>query len=379
MSVRVSDIAENRISSLLYSIHATAGDEGAWHNTLGQLRELLDSRWTMLASYHFVTGEGRILYQVPQEPDLGVCFAEHSRRNPWFLSSDSYREGAVLSGEELLSNQDLVKTDFYRDLLAPHRLLHRLCGVAARRGDRIYYVDLHREATQTPFSGEERAELGSLVRHVSLALESRWREQESRDFGNAMAEVVEQASVATFLVDRDGTILYRNRNAELLIDLDCGLRMDAGRLRAVSASDNRSLREAIRSVMPACADRGATTRVLSISSTINEHPTVLSVAHAGQSFQATRCETTDLVVVTARNQHSRHDHCTFARQFDFTPAQARLGTLLFTGHSLSSAANKLHVSENTVRSHLKQIFQKTQTHSQMELVHLHSRICIDME
>lgn len=377
--MRTSNTAEDRVNSLLYSIHATTGDEGAWHDTLGQLRELLDSRWTTLASHHFSTGEGRILYQAPQEPDLGVRFAEHSRRNPWFLSSDSYQEGAVVAGEDLLSNQDLVKTDFYRDLLAPHRLLHRLCGVAARRGDRIYYVSLHREAGQTPFSGRERTELGSLVRHLSLALENRWREQQSRDFGNAMTEVVEQTSVATILVDREGTILYRNRNAEALFDRDCGLRIEGGHLYASNPSDNRSLREAIRLVMPDSTGQDPVAHVLSISSLANQHPTVLSVAHAGRGFHATRGETTDLVVITARNQHSRHDHCSFARQFDFTPAQARLGTLLFTGHSLRSAASRLHVSENTVRSHLKQIFQKTQTHSQMELVHLHSRICIDME
>jgi DNA-binding CsgD family transcriptional regulator len=35
----------------------------------------------------------------------------------------------------------------------------------------------------------------------------------------------------------------------------------------------------------------------------------------------------------------------------------------------------LNLSENTVRSHLKQIFQKTDTHGQMELVHLHARVC----
>ena len=43
--------------------------------------------------------------------------------------------------------------------------------------------------------------------------------------------------------------------------------------------------------------------------------------------------------------------------------------------ALAAIAGTLNVSENTVRSHLKQIFQKTDTHGQMELVHLHARIC----
>jgi DNA-binding CsgD family transcriptional regulator len=52
-----------------------------------------------------------------------------------------------------------------------------------------------------------------------------------------------------------------------------------------------------------------------------------------------------------------------------------VGVMIITGHSLAETARKLHVSDNTVRSHLKQIFQKTNTHGQMELVHLHARTC----
>ena len=49
--------------------------------------------------------------------------------------------------------------------------------------------------------------------------------------------------------------------------------------------------------------------------------------------------------------------------------------MIISGHSLADTARKLHVSDNTARSHLKQVFQKTNTHGQMELVHLHARIC----
>jgi len=45
---------------------------------------------------------------------------------------------------------------------------------------------------------------------------------------------------------------------------------------------------------------------------------------------------------------------------------------------LSTIAHSLHVSENTVRSHLKQIFHKTNTHGQMDLVHLHARVCLTL-
>ncbi len=68
--------------------------------------------------------------------------------------------------------------------------------------------------------------------------------------------------------------------------------------------------------------------------------------------------------------------CVFARRYELTTAQSRVSSLVFSGESLAQAAQTLCVSENTVRSHLRQIFQKTDTHGQMELVHLHARFCI---
>jgi DNA-binding CsgD family transcriptional regulator len=96
-------------------------------------------------------------------------------------------------------------------------------------------------------------------------------------------------------------------------------------------------------------------------------------------FRAETGAEVPLVMLTLRDAHSEHDphNCVFARQFCLTPAQARVNALVFSGHSLPGVARALRVSENTVRSHLKQVFEKTNTHGQMELVHLHARVCID--
>lgn len=369
-----------RISALLYSIHATTHDDSAWDETLRHLGEWFDSRWTTIARHHFLSGHGEILHHAPEDPDLRETYAEHAARNPWFLSSEEYSTGTVLRGTDLLGTQELKRTDFYRKLMQPNGLLHRLCGVAARRGDLIYYIAAHRSEEQPDFTAEERARLGDVLAHLSLALENGWRQREARDFGIALTEVIEQTAVATFLTDAQCRIVYQNRAASLLLEQDSGLIAPQNCLSAIAAVDSLALHEAVRTVAArACSGESRSSRVLSISTSAGAHPTVVSVFPAGRSFTAERGEWSDLIAVSARNQHSRHDHCSFAQQFDFTPAQARLSSLLFTGHSLASAARILHVSENTVRSHLKQIFQKTDTHSQMELVHLHSRICVDID
>jgi len=54
--------------------------------------------------------------------------------------------------------------------------------------------------------------------------------------------------------------------------------------------------------------------------------------------------------------------------FGLTPAEARLAVHLVTGESLRSAAAKLSISYETARSQLKNIFNKTGTCRQAELV-----------
>jgi DNA-binding CsgD family transcriptional regulator len=62
-----------------------------------------------------------------------------------------------------------------------------------------------------------------------------------------------------------------------------------------------------------------------------------------------------------RDRHSR---------FQFTPGEARLAEALCTGVSLSRAARRLEIAYETARTVLKNIYQKTATHRQGELIAL---------
>jgi DNA-binding CsgD family transcriptional regulator len=55
-------------------------------------------------------------------------------------------------------------------------------------------------------------------------------------------------------------------------------------------------------------------------------------------------------------------------QFGLTPAEARLALHLVAGETLRSAEAKLSISYETARTHLKNIFNKTGTCRQAELV-----------
>ena len=56
--------------------------------------------------------------------------------------------------------------------------------------------------------------------------------------------------------------------------------------------------------------------------------------------------------------------------YGLTPAEARVAVLLASGFSLDEIVERLGIGANTVRTHLKSIFAKTDTRRQGELIRL---------
>ena len=370
--------SKTELDPLLYRIHDWSEASGDWSDVLALLRARLDGRLATLSRHHFASGNGQVICENPENAAFRVAYAAYASRNPWFLSSVEYTAGRVLTGDELLSNRDLVRTDFFRGLLEPQGLLHCIAGVAVRRGPLMYYVSVHRGPDQPPFGEREKACLRTALAHVSLALGNRWRLREASDLMKVMMGVVDRYPHPCLLIDADGRVVHGNRSAGVHTAPGVGLSIEDGMLAAALPIDRPALRQAIRDVA-ASAARGAadSTRAVTLSVPGGNHPAVVSVHAAGRVFDAQSGDVVELVLVTARNPGLAHDleTCSFVKQFGLSPAQARVGVMIITGHSLAETARKLHVSDNTVRSHLKQIFQKTNTHGQMELVHLHARIC----
>jgi DNA-binding CsgD family transcriptional regulator len=58
------------------------------------------------------------------------------------------------------------------------------------------------------------------------------------------------------------------------------------------------------------------------------------------------------------------------RLYGFTPAESRVAAKLLEGESVEEAAEDLRVSVNTARTHVKSMFDKTDTHRHRELLRL---------
>jgi DNA-binding CsgD family transcriptional regulator len=80
--------------------------------------------------------------------------------------------------------------------------------------------------------------------------------------------------------------------------------------------------------------------------------------------------------VVSANRHIPIDIGTLQRLFQLTYAEARIAGLIVNGHHIDEIAEALTISLNTVRTHLRHIFEKTNVERQADLIHLLLRASI---
>lgn len=326
--------------------------------------------------YHdFSSGKDSALFETAVDGGLCRQMSDFAGCNPWYLSSAEYVVGRVVAGEDLISVQNLLRTDFYRNFLRPRGLLHRLCAVLSRDGAGMHCLCAFRAEQQEGFGDRERQDLQELLPHVALSLESHWRLQEAADITHALFALTEGEAPALLLVTAQARVIQRNRVADELLYSHTGIDVEQDRLRAANPTDQRLLQEALAHICSNGTDAAA--QVVTLATASPQPPLIVVLRRTSPVFLREFNGRQPLALLSLCQRNASHDDktCIFAQHYKLTPSQTRISSLIYSHYSLAAIAAALNISDNTVRSHLKQIFQKTEVHNQMDLVYLHGRIC----
>ena len=162
---------------------------------------------------------------------------------------------------------------------------------------------------------------------------------------------------AVLVLGRDTRLLGSNRVANALLAEGDGLLLSGGAVVASTPSATHALRRCVER-----AAYGAAGRVQVLRS--GRTPLTLLVEPHPQDEGGPAA-----AVIFATDGASRGPRdADLAVRHGLTPAERCVAQLLCAGVDLERIARELEVSRSTVRGHLKQIFGKTHTHRQAELV-----------
>lgn len=184
-----------------------------------------------------------------------------------------------------------------------------------------------------------------------------------------LTAALNSSDVATLLVDAAGRCVFANVAAERILASDNGLRRAGALLGGSRLADTMRLQAAIEHVAHAGGAAATAVPVVALHRKGDHRP--LLVAVVATERPATDDDAVAAVVhVFDPDQNMELLLGPVCKLYGLSAGEARLAALLAGGMVLADAAKAMRVQEQTARSYLKQVFLKTDTNRQAELVWL---------
>lgn len=362
-------------AELVHLIYEAVTDASAWQEILRRLQRVFSADAVLLGRHDLVSRTGAYLHEIGMDPGLcGRYEAEFAAKNPWMTVARPYQPLSVVTGEDILPNAELMRTEFYQHYLRPQRLLHRLCGVALRSGPEFWYVTAARRSGQPTFGEADRRSLARLLPHVERALELTWQFARERSARHALLDILDQLPTSIVVVDAEAYPVMVNAAAESILAMGDGVLVNGKRLQALWPVERARLSQLIASACAAANGEapGAGGHV-TITRPSGCQPFLVTVSPLPRTYRdrAGRRMRVAAVIIKdpqAKPQANAETRREIAALYELTRAEGRLLNLILDGLGLFEAAERLGVSRNTARTHMKRIYAKTGARRQAELI-----------
>jgi DNA-binding CsgD family transcriptional regulator len=304
-------------------------------------------------------------------PDLVQIYPKHV---PWLPAAYSaLREGFVFVSDQY-SDEALDRTKLYLEWMEPQGLLpdSPLVHTFAVDGDTpLAEIAIFRRRGCRPITDEDRLLCDQLAPHLGCAFRLYQRFGGVQHERLALAEVVNRLQVGVILVDRDRRFVVTNRCADGLVDLGDGFVSREGRLHARNPRDDAVMQKILDDAIVGGRSGSHASNLMAVSrqSGKRAYPVVASSLLNARIGDVAEEAVASVVI---GNPDAGHAFTPEVLQslYELTPAESELLGMLADGKSLTDAADTRGVTLNTVRSQLKQVFAKTDTNRQAQLIRL---------
>jgi DNA-binding CsgD family transcriptional regulator len=367
---------EERALQLIGILYQAALDPSGWNDFVKGLSEAYRGAPVRLALIPPGSPPEGQHYMIDLSEEYAASFLEHFTGGlPW--SSELIAEYASRWSclDDLFSGVELRRTEFYQAWMKPQKLPAVWpigVPILDQDGLPIGGLTVFRRAGGQAFREDEIALGELLVPHLRAAVCVGTRLSGVQRERLALAEVMDRLPLGVILFDRKRQPIVTNRSAQQILALEDGFALGPNGPYAADPHDNKALRKLVESVFePEPGREIETGGFIAVKRPSGKRAFVVMATPllaAPPGSESTEAVVSVHIADPETGQLSATE--VLETVYSLTTAEADLVRLLAGGHSLEAAAELRGVTMNTVRSQLKQVFAKTDTKRQAELVRL---------
>jgi len=344
-------------------IYDAAVDPALWQRVLERLIDRVGgSHGTLVRERSDGGGNGAI---ARMDPDVLHQYLSQCHISEPLKFSPSTQAGEFLTDRQMASREELLASRYHHEFLRPVGINSLVTAILWRGAGFKCCVNLHRSPQTDEFDARDFRLVRDLGPHLVRAMGLSLRLAEASIVSRGAEAALDRLSHGLILLDRRGKVGFLNKAAEAMVAARDGLAITPHGLAGARKTETDRL---ARAIARAAAGEGSTLRL--------ERPSgrrPLIILTAPFRFETEWLDVTPPMVMMAVTDPERHPVVSEARLrhlYGLTHTEAAIGARLLSGLDLAEVARERHISPRTARVHLSQIFAKTGTNRQAELVRM---------
>ena len=361
------------LSVLIAEIYDAALVQNGWVNILAKVSSFVGGSSANFFSQNATSRDAILHFQWGTDPDYERMYVEeYYKLNPLAPATSFVDAGIVFSQSDLISYEEFEETRFYKEWVAPQGLVDVIGSNLEKSAQSSALFAIRRDKTLGRVDSECRRKLALVVPHLRRAVLIGNVIDDHKLTAAALTATFMALADAVFLVDPRARIVFANASADGMLRQGKIVRGLRESLSAMDAKANRLLQEAIASTGTSEGDLAAKGVAVPISAAGEGR----WLAHVLPLTRKTREEAgipdaaTAAVFVRRASVENPSALETVAKLYKLTAMEVRVLQAVVEIGGAPLAADALGISETTVKTHLRNLFHKTDCRRQADLVKL---------
>jgi DNA-binding CsgD family transcriptional regulator/PAS domain-containing protein len=370
---------EQALLDAVGAIYDAALSPELWPAALSKVSHVCGSSWTLCSITPLdPMAPGTTFQNAEADPEIIARMARFTtpENNPSVPRLLAAPLGSIIRREEHFSDAEWERTEIHNELYRP-RGIYAAIGTPLIRSQYFVPFGVHRNRSRGGFERAHLKALSHIIPHMQRAIQITLRLNTLAAHSNALEDAWDRLACGLFVLDGNGRILWANRAGERTLANQDGLSGYDGSLLAATNEANAKLRQLIGEAARTANGDGLChggAILVPRRPPAQPLPLVVSPLRAESASRTAAGIAPNggvpavLVFVNDPDLNPKIPGALLQKLYRLTEREARLAVLLLEGLDLREIGQRMDVSIHTVRTHLRHLFDKTNTRRQAQLI-----------
>jgi DNA-binding CsgD family transcriptional regulator/PAS domain-containing protein len=368
----VSELIE--LSAVIADIYDAAIEPALWQHALASVCNYVGGTWGVLFWQDSAIQQAQTLHIFNDDPHYTkLYFEKYLPMNPVFPAATFMEAGVVHTTTDFIPQHELVQTRFYKEWVEPQGIGDAIAANLEKGTTSSSLINVLMDASHGFENDAARKRLALLVPHLQRAVSIGRMFDQDKAAQAALTETLDHVEAAVFLVGADGAITFANDPARKLLEEAILVRASGNALNAVADDADRILRDIFTAAAKGDASVGVRGVAVPLASPSEgerwfAHVLPLTSGRRQEAGQANHAVAAVFIRKTAPNAPPPLE--AIAKLYRLTASEIRVLEAVLRVNGVKAMADALGLSQATVKTHLQNVFRKTGTKRQSDLVKL---------